>query len=210
MCKFKNHQIIPDWNYYYVLNSLDIDIKYLFLSNNVSEHINKILNSNFNTKFPSYDKWRTALLKTEQDINNKTEFLERFDYISQIMMFFIKFYKNNKTNKNLLLKEDIKKLTSLIRPDSSIGNIVGLSNFFLSFTCNANIENENADIDEEIPEKFIEEKDSNSSSNSSDSDEGECEEKESNHDNLIANVSDDENLANNLIQVINHIKIDLD
>ena len=101
-------------------------------------------------------------------------------------------------------------MISLIRPDSSIGNIVGLSNFFLSFTCNANIENENADIDEEIPEKFIEEKDSNSSSNSSDSDEGECEEKESNHDNLIANVSDDENLANNLIQVINHIKIDLD
>ena len=210
MCKFKNHQIIPDWNYYYILNSFEIDIKYLFLSNNVSEHINKILNSNFNTKFPSYDKWRTALLKTEKDINKKTEFLERYDYISQIMIFFIKYYKNNKTNKNLLLKEDIKKLTSFIRPDSSIGNIVGLSNFFLSFTYNEIIENDNGDNDEEMSEKIMEDKDSNSSSNSSDSDEQECEEQENSHDNLIANVSDDDNLSNNLIQVINHIKIDLD
>ena len=77
------------------------------------------------------------------------------------MIFFIKFYKNNKTNKNLLLKEDIKKLTSFIRPDSSIGNIVGLSNFFMSFTCNEIIENENEDNDDENSEKIMEDKDSN-------------------------------------------------
>ena len=70
--------------------------------------INKILDSNFYTKFPSYDKRKTALIKTEKDINNKTEFLERYDYISQIMIFFIKYYENNKTNRNILLKEDIK------------------------------------------------------------------------------------------------------
>ena len=88
-----------------------------------------------------------GVTKTGKVINNKTIFKEIYDYISQIMIFFNKFYKNNKTNNNLLLKEDIKKLTSFIRSDSSIGNIVRISNFFQSFTCNVNIENENVDID---------------------------------------------------------------
>ena len=77
----------------------------------------------------------------------------------------------------------------------------------MSFTCNEIIENENEDNDDETSEKIMEEKDSNSSSNSSDTDEGDYEEQERGHDNLIANVSDDDNLTNNLIQVINHIKI---
>ena len=96
---------------------------YFFLTILVSEHINKILNFNFNTKFMPYDRCKTSLIKTENDINNKTEVLERYDYISQIMIFFIKLNKSNKTNKDLLVKEDIKKSSSLIRPDSSIGNI---------------------------------------------------------------------------------------
>ena len=80
----------------------------------------------------------------------------------------------------------------------------------MSFTCKEIIENDNVDNDEEMSEKIMEDKDSNCSSNSPDSDEQECEEQENGHDNLIANVSDDDNLSNNLIQVINHIKIDLD
>ena len=57
-----------------------------------------------------------------------------------------------------------------------------------------------------MSEKFVEDKDSNSSSNLSDSNKRKCEEQESDHDNMIAKVSDDDNLLNNLIQVINHIK----
>ena len=98
-----------------------------------------LLNSKFNTKFPSFEKWRYALINTELEINNKTEILERFDYVSKIMLFFIKWSKENKVNKTLLNNEDIKKLFSIVKPDSSIGNIVGLSNFFLSFHNQENI-----------------------------------------------------------------------
>ena len=39
MNKNKTISIIPEFNYYNVLKSLEIDSKYLFITNNISEHI---------------------------------------------------------------------------------------------------------------------------------------------------------------------------
>ena len=41
--KYKNIKFIPEFNYFKILNSLDFDIKYLFITNNIAEHINKLL-----------------------------------------------------------------------------------------------------------------------------------------------------------------------
>ena len=73
---------------------MEIDVKYLFLTNNISEHINKILNSHFNTKFPTFEKWKYSLLETEKEINNKTNLVERRDYVTNVLLYFI--YKNIK------------------------------------------------------------------------------------------------------------------
>ena len=54
--KNKKINIVPEFNYYNALDSLEIDSKCLILTNNISEHINKILNSFFNTKYPTFEK----------------------------------------------------------------------------------------------------------------------------------------------------------
>ena len=54
---------IPDWNYYYIIKSIDFDIKYLFITNNIAEHNNKILNSHLKTKYPLFEIWKNAILK---------------------------------------------------------------------------------------------------------------------------------------------------
>ena len=47
-----------------------------------------VLNSNFNTKFPSIE-WKFALKNTEIEANNKTEILERIGYSSQMLLFLL-------------------------------------------------------------------------------------------------------------------------
>ena len=42
---------IPIFNYYENIKGPEFDKKYLFLTNNISKNINKILNQNFNTKY---------------------------------------------------------------------------------------------------------------------------------------------------------------
>ena len=64
--KYRKMEIISKWNYYNLINSIEIDIKYLYLTNNVAEYINKILNSKFNTKFPNFESWKNAIISTEK------------------------------------------------------------------------------------------------------------------------------------------------
>ena len=110
--QYKKLKIIPEWNYFYLLNSIEIDKKYLYITNNIAEHLNKILNNKLNTKYPNFDNWNNAILSTEFDINNKTDIIERENYISKIILYFIKLNKTNKNKKDLLTLDEIKALTS--------------------------------------------------------------------------------------------------
>lgn len=76
-CKNKKLKIIPKWNYYNLLNSLGLDQKYIYITNNIPEHINKILNSKLNSKYINFENWKNAILTTENNINNQTDILER-------------------------------------------------------------------------------------------------------------------------------------
>ena len=55
----------PNCKYKNIINS----IKYLYLTNNIAEHINKLLNSKFQTKYPKFESWKTAIFSVENDIN---------------------------------------------------------------------------------------------------------------------------------------------
>jgi hypothetical protein len=85
-CKYKKLKIIPEWNYKNLLNSLELEQKYLYITNNIAEHINKILNSKLNYKYSNLDIWKIAILVTKNNINNQTNILER----ENILLFGIK------------------------------------------------------------------------------------------------------------------------
>ena len=128
--KNKKINIIPEFNYYNILNSLEIDSKYLFLTNNISEHINKILNSFYNIKYPTFEKWKILLFRTQDIINNNDNIITRHNYLTQVLKFFVQWNIENKNHKDLLDNSTIKKLNSLIMPDSNIGNLIPFSDFF--------------------------------------------------------------------------------
>ena len=116
-CKYKNIKIIPEWNYYNIINSIEFDVKYLYLTNNIAEHINKLLNSKFQTKYPTFESWKKTIFSVENDINNKTDYIERVNFCSQIIIYFLKWNSENKNNKDLLKYDDIKIMNTLIKPD---------------------------------------------------------------------------------------------
>ena len=68
-CKYKNIHIIPEWNYYNIINSIEFDVKYF--TNNLAEHINKLLNSKFQTKYPTFESWKNAILINDRRGKNK-------------------------------------------------------------------------------------------------------------------------------------------
>ena len=94
-CIYKKLKIIPEWNYYFIFKQLEIDIKNLFLRNNIAEHLNKILNSKLKSKFPIFMNWREAILNTEKEVNLKFEETSRQDFSSKILFYYINFIKNN-------------------------------------------------------------------------------------------------------------------
>ena len=67
----------PIWNYYCCISNLDFDIKYIFLTNNLAENINTLLNSFFNKKYPLFAQWKNAILSLE---------ITRRNYSSNLML----------------------------------------------------------------------------------------------------------------------------
>ena len=126
-CIYKKLKIIPEWNYYFILKKLEIDVKNLFLTNNIAEHLNKILNSKLKSKFPIFMNWREAILNTEKEVNLKFEETSRQDFSSKILFYYINFIKNNEDNTDLLNNEEIIKLSSLFTSGIKTNSIFSLS-----------------------------------------------------------------------------------
>ena len=84
-------RIIPEWNYFNTLKMLDKDIKNLFLTNNVAEHLNKIINSKLITKYPMFLNWRESLLKSEEEINLKYEENIRKDFSTKLLFYYVNY-----------------------------------------------------------------------------------------------------------------------
>ena len=80
--KSNNNKIkyIPECNYYNIINALEIDIKYFYITNNVSEHINKLLNIKLNSKYRTFNNWKNSLIEIEKEFYSKTEFVKRSNY----------------------------------------------------------------------------------------------------------------------------------
>ena len=55
---YKKIKYILEWFYFNILKSLDFDKKYYYVANNISEHINKLLNNKFNCKHPTFENWK--------------------------------------------------------------------------------------------------------------------------------------------------------
>ena len=102
----------------------------MYFTNNIAEHINKLLNSKFQTKYPTFESWKKAIFSVENDINKKTDYIERVNFGSQIILYFLKWNAENKNNKDLLKYEDIKIMNTFIKPDSNIGNCISFSEFY--------------------------------------------------------------------------------
>ena len=66
-CKYINYY--PNWNYYNILKSIDFDISHMFFTNNIAEHINKLLNDKLISKYPTFEKWKDTILKVESEVN---------------------------------------------------------------------------------------------------------------------------------------------
>ena len=60
----------------------------MYITNNIAEHLNKILNNKLSTKYPNLDNWKNTILSTEIDINNKNDIIERENYISYNFIFY--------------------------------------------------------------------------------------------------------------------------
>ena len=58
--------------------------------------------------------------------NSKT----RHNYITQVLNIFVQWNSENKNYKDLLDNSIIKKLNNLILPDSNIGNLIPISDYF--------------------------------------------------------------------------------
>ncbi len=155
-CFYKKLRIIPDWNYYLTLKKLDIDIKNLFLTNNIAEHLNKIINSKLKRKYPIFLNWREAILQTEEEVNLNFEEIQRKDFSTKLLFYYINFFKNNDTTTDLLNNDEILKLNSLIVSGAKNINIFSLNDIFnisLSQTNNST-SNDSSDSDEdELEEK---------------------------------------------------------
>lgn len=49
------------WNYFYIYDTIDLDKKFLYYTNNLVEHANKIIISNFKKKFPRMKDFEKAI-----------------------------------------------------------------------------------------------------------------------------------------------------
>ena len=85
----KNIRFNPPWKYYNILSSINFDKKHLFLTNNISESINHNLNQNFKYKYPTFNEWKNTIIKIADSFYNKNKSIERKDYVTKIIIFFL-------------------------------------------------------------------------------------------------------------------------
>ena len=97
------------WNYYDVLQD-EIDAKYFQYTNNISENINRYINSFLNRSKCSNVLFREAILKIINQFNNKVENKSLNEKKSEILKFYI---LKNKEEIELLTNKEIDKLLIL-------------------------------------------------------------------------------------------------
>ena len=168
------------------------------------------MNSFFNTKYPTFEKWKLSLFKTENLINNNDNFITRHNCVTQVLIFFVQWKTENKNYKELLDINTINKINSLILPDSNIGNIISLSEFY-NFEKDYNkkhnsIIEENNSNDVEILENNEE---SNELDESEDKDYDNDEESMNDESiNKFNKISDNKEICYNIQNILNNFKID--
>ena len=110
----------PIWNYYCCISNLDFDIKYIFLTNNIAENINALLNSFFNKKYPLFEQWKNAILSLVEIFEKKPLEITRRNYSSNLMLYYVKKIKIDKKNIRLLKAEEIGDLINLEKNKQNI------------------------------------------------------------------------------------------
>ena len=104
---------IPIFNYYKNIKGAELDKKYLFLTNNITENINKILNNNFKGRYPNFIDWKNSLLSTIKRFENIDKELNRLNVTSEMLIYFINIKKNNNKKLTLLDEAEIKDLMKI-------------------------------------------------------------------------------------------------
>ena len=117
---------IPEWNYFNIF-----DKKYFYVTNNISEYINKLLNNKLNCKHPTFENWKNSLLEIEVEFNIKAEFIKRTNYIYKLLLYFNGWSANNNSTKYLFDYDDIKKINTLLLDGSNMSGFIPLSYFLI-------------------------------------------------------------------------------
>ena len=126
----------------------------MFLTNNISENINSILNSFFKKKYPLFTEWREAILNIVDMFENKKFEITRKNKSSNLMIYYIKNINLDNKNLHLLKTEDIKRLKSLDDLKQNALSVSGISNIL-----NISDEKDNISIDLKAEEESQSDKD---------------------------------------------------
>ena len=105
--KKKLGKYILIFNYYTNLKGPDFNKKFLFLTNNISESINHILNSFFKSNYPNFSDWSNSILQTLELFENKNNEIKRINYTS------VKLDKIHENNINNLSNNSISRFLNL-------------------------------------------------------------------------------------------------
>ena len=130
--KKKLGKYTPIWNYFINLNKIEFDEKFLFLTNNISENINHLLNSFFNKKYPVFKEWRNSLLSVVNLFENKADELHRKNFSSKLMFYYIKIVNINSKSLKLLNKKEIEDIKILEENYRNILSATSISRLLLS------------------------------------------------------------------------------
>ena len=146
--KEKISKYTPIFNYYANIKGPDFDKKFLFLSNNISESINHILNSFFKNNYPSFSDWSNSILQTLELFENKKDEIKRNNYTSEMLIFYINNLNKKDNNIRLLDKIELKKLEQIHEnninnlSDNSISRLLNLD-LSIDENNNLNCQNDN-------------------------------------------------------------------
>ena len=106
----------PIWNNYDLIKGKEFDKNHFFLTNNISESINHILNSYFIKKYPTFNEWRNAsLTEIEKNTSAKGYEIRRNDHITKILLYIFNSAKKNEEF-DIVKIDKIKKINSIILP----------------------------------------------------------------------------------------------